>query len=146
MDISAYLFSILIINFVSETSNIKYCGGCKDFVANCASFGESACSNDKSAYMAKNCRKFCHFCGGPKCENKKTEAECKSFEKGSQICTSKKYKGWAVMNCNKFCGFCGTKTECKDKDDDCSFYVQLGFCKDDEEYMKTNCKKSCKFC
>ena len=134
------------MNFVSETSNIKYCGGCKDFVANCASFGESACSNDKSAFMTKNCRKFCHFCGGPKCENKRTEAECKSFEAGSQICSSQKYKAWAVLNCNKFCGFCGNKNECKDKDDDCSFDVSIGMCKDDEEYMKINCKKSCKFC
>ena len=96
--------------------------------------------------MAKNCRKFCHFCGEGKCENKESEAECKSMNAKHKICSNASWKKYRMENCKKFCGVCGKKPQCKDKDSDCSIYVEYGFCNSDKENMKANCAKSCKFC
>jgi len=118
------------------------------------------------------------YCNVPLCDSVRptlppsgcsdTDGDCPQFKALGYCEPSSQYYNYMKTNCKKSCGLCVNPTlkptlkpttqppkptlppsDCKDKDEHCVTYKNLGYCKQSSEYypfMKGNCPKACGFC
>ncbi|XP_046332904.1 uncharacterized protein LOC124115812 [Haliotis rufescens] len=86
---------------------------CTDFLPNCDSYADSACTGTYESWARVKCARRCGFCGSPPPASppplcKDHLDNCNQFQ--ADTCTNSFYRKWAEDNCRKSCGFCGSTT------------------------------------
>jgi len=119
---------------------------------------------DHEDFMRTNCPKSCGYCSGGTakppfpivCEDDPAYAD-KCAEKAAIEGYCKDHEDFMRTNCPKSCGYCSEATAqppfpivCEDDPayaDQCPVKAAIeGYCKDHEDFMRTNCRKSCGYC
>jgi len=149
---------------------------CVDKQADCASYGQSVCTNsDYTQWVKDNCPKFCNQCGGSTGGNPApvvtnpissgtcadVSSNCAMLNQASHICSDAGAKIYAQQNCAMTCNMCssggtpmistggntGGTTTCADSLSNCALYGQ-DMCSNSDytQWAQENCAKFCGLC